>query len=508
MADLGAGWHYLSFSFDGRYTRLYIDGREVANDDAGGMYPITYDQTNYTLIGAEPGTGNVIVGNFFSGKLDELKIYGHALSPAEIRTDMYSPLSARPASLVAHYHFDEEGTSGVTMLEDVSGNAYHGTLRNFTFLEDTSNWVESYAMVVPIVKMPSDISMGSFRANWNAPTLGIAEGYVLEVARDGGFSDQVVGSPFILTGSTFDREITGLAPVTSYYYRVRAEKASVTGQGFASETITVTTDRSAQTISFAALNPKTTASTDFILVATASSGLAVSYTSSNTAVAEVYQDAGVWKVKIKGAGNTDITASQVGDANYAAALGVVQNLIVIETVLPVVLTSYTAKVEGSYARLEWQTSSETANRGFFIYRGGDETPFVKVAEVYAATSFPASYHFLDRSPLKGNNYYRLVQLDTDGRITELGLKTLAFNLGPSTIELFPNPTLDRVTLRFERGQYHSLVLTDNLGRVWRKLEIGAQTDHLVLDLSGYPAGVFFIQLKTARQTIVKKIIKQ
>lgn len=62
----------------------------------------------------------------------------------------------------------------------------------------------------------------------------------------------------------------------------------------------------------------------FALTATASSGLTVSYSSSNTAVATVSGNT----VTILGAGSTTITASQAGDANYAAATTADQTLTV------------------------------------------------------------------------------------------------------------------------------------------------------------------------------------
>ncbi len=77
-----------------------------------------------------------------------------------------------------------------------------------------------------------------------------------------------------------------------------------------------------QTITFGALPAKTTADAPFALTATASSGLTVSYVSSNPAVATVSGDT----VTIVGAGTTDITASQAGDSNYNAAAAVIQTL--------------------------------------------------------------------------------------------------------------------------------------------------------------------------------------
>ena len=79
-----------------------------------------------------------------------------------------------------------------------------------------------------------------------------------------------------------------------------------------------------QTITFAALPNKQLNDAPFVLTATASSGLTVSYASSNTAVATVSGAT----VTIVAAGTTTITASQAGDVSFNAATPVPQNLVV------------------------------------------------------------------------------------------------------------------------------------------------------------------------------------
>jgi uncharacterized protein YjdB len=83
-------------------------------------------------------------------------------------------------------------------------------------------------------------------------------------------------------------------------------------------------EKAAQTITFGALDNKTFGDADFDLSATVSSGLDVSYTSSDLTVATIDGST----VTIVGAGTTTITASQAGDDNYLAATEVQQTLTV------------------------------------------------------------------------------------------------------------------------------------------------------------------------------------
>ncbi|MFZ4455950.1 MAG: hypothetical protein ACOYOT_06990 [Bacteroidales bacterium] len=83
-------------------------------------------------------------------------------------------------------------------------------------------------------------------------------------------------------------------------------------------------NKSDQTISFASLPSKTFGDVDFAPGATASSGLSVTYASSNTAVATIVSN----QIHIVGAGTTIITASQPGDSYTNAATDVSQSLTV------------------------------------------------------------------------------------------------------------------------------------------------------------------------------------
>jgi len=67
-------WHRVGFVWDGSNRTLYVDGAEVAKDtqtglagSAGGLYL---------------GAGSTLApGNFWSGLIDDVRIYNRAVSP-------------------------------------------------------------------------------------------------------------------------------------------------------------------------------------------------------------------------------------------------------------------------------------------------------------------------------------------------------------------------------------------------------------------------------------------
>jgi Ethanolamine utilization protein EutJ (predicted chaperonin) len=93
---------------------------------------------------------------------------------------------------------------------------------------------------------------------------------------------------------------------------------------------TLTVNKVAQTITFAALTAKTYGNAPFNLTATASSGLPVTYISSDPAIATVEdpENDHIWTVTITGAGTCTLTASQTGNNTYSAAVSVSRPLVV------------------------------------------------------------------------------------------------------------------------------------------------------------------------------------
>jgi gliding motility-associated-like protein len=141
------------------------------------------------------------------------------------------------------------------------------------------------------------------------------------------------------TGTSRTYAFTGLSAGTTYKVRVRALNAYGFSNYIYSGNIT-TSNQVAQTITFNALPAKTYGDADFSPGATASSGLTVTYSSSNTAVATIVSN----NIHIVGAGSATIYANQAGNGSYQAAPQKSQTL----TVSPKTLTVTGAAAAKTY----------------------------------------------------------------------------------------------------------------------------------------------------------------
>jgi hypothetical protein len=194
----------------------------------------------YTTAGAISATAYSVgawlngggVQRAFTGRLDELRLYSAALTSAQVQADMLSTAPAVPTSLALYLNFDQ-GTPATastganapyTALYDLSSNATLATLTNFDLSSGnpSSNYVASYALVVPSALAATSQTSTSFIATWAAPANGTVTSYLLDVSTTADFASPVAGSPFTAPASATSYGVTGLAPSTTYYYRVRA----------------------------------------------------------------------------------------------------------------------------------------------------------------------------------------------------------------------------------------------------------------------------------------------
>jgi Concanavalin A-like lectin/glucanases superfamily/Secretion system C-terminal sorting domain/Fibronectin type III domain len=234
-------WTYVAVTYDAGTTtlKMYKNGvligtnTTVAASASGQVYIGAYNDGS--------------VGYTWKGGMDQVRIYNTALTQAQIQADMVSTTASVPASLRASYNFDigtAGGTNtGLTTLPDGTANAFDGTLINFTLLPGPiSNWEESYALLIPTADAASNVNGNYFVANWTPPTAaGTIDNYVVDISTTADFSSPVSGSPITVPFGTNFTYVYGLSINTTYYYRVAADKTSVTGQGALSNTITVTT---------------------------------------------------------------------------------------------------------------------------------------------------------------------------------------------------------------------------------------------------------------------------
>lgn len=131
--------------------------------------------------------------------------------------------------------------------------------------------------------------------------------------------------------------------------------------------------------------------------------------------------------------------------SIASQLSLVSEDYVYTDALPVKLVNFTAVAKEFSNLLKWSTTSESNNAGFDIERSSDGKYFEKIGfmDGKGDSKTLQSYQFSDNNPLP-INYYRLKQIDYDGRFDFSRIIQVTSDL--EGLSVFPNPVKDVLTV--------------------------------------------------------------
>jgi hypothetical protein len=156
------------------------------------------------------------------------------------------------------------------------------------------------------------------------------------------------------------------------------------------------------------------------------------------------------------------------------------------TSLPVELSLFNAFVEDRKVSLYWMTQSESNNAFFEIQRSSDENQYTSIGTVPCAgtTTQPTNYRFIDATPLTNIGFYRLKQIDKDGRQRFSPIIKVKMNdQSTKTLDIFPTIVTDNLNIRIGSNisTMVSVRIINSTGQIvasqWRQLVKG---DNLLL----------------------------
>lgn len=173
--------------------------------------------------------------------------------------------------------------------------------------------------------------------------------------------------------------------------------------------------------------------------------------------------------------------------------------------LPIELSSFTGKVKQNTTYLNWSTATEINNDYFSIERSRDGREFSEIGQVKGAgTSYePQAYAFTDERPLHGQNYYRLRQVDFDGKFSYSPVVIATFGKA-SQMTLSPLPASENLRIQLtepskEDGRWQVFELG---GRLMLSGEMLAETTEHNLNISELPEGAYALRLTIGQEASV------
>jgi hypothetical protein len=214
---------------------------------------------------------------------------------------------------------------------------------------------------------------------------------------------------------------------------------------------------------------------------------------------------------VDGGGLVSGTFASVTDANPAITYIVDYSepsevrIVITATPLPVDLLNFTGAQVEKGIQLLWSTQNEMNNKGFELERSSNSADWKQVTFLNGGEDHSQNnYSFIDLSPTDGINYYRLKQLDFDGRFNYS--KVISVNYENQKVEysFYPNPVEDLLHIKANKEESNlELKLLDISGKIlWSGNNIQP------ISLKEFSTGIYFLEIKSPLNQSIHKIFKK
>ena len=178
-------------------------------------------------------------------------------------------------------------------------------------------------------------------------------------------------------------------------------------------------------------------------------------------------------------------------------------------VLPVKLLSFTGQKDAQTVVLDWITDHELNNDFFEIERSADGLEFSAIGQVkgQGTTDQMTEYKMTDYNPLSGTSYYRLKQVDFDGKYSLSNIVEINFGSAESLVQISPNPFNDYFEIYWRDYQNATFELFTVHGQLVK--EYSLENISTEIDGSNLASGIYYYRVTQNSQLVIEgKIMRK
>jgi hypothetical protein len=207
---------------------------------------------------------------------------------------------------------------------------------------------------------------------------------------------------------------------------------------------------------------------------------------------------------------THLLIARVKDANgFWGLMDTVRTITVSGTVTPLRFLSFTGEKINRTTLLRWTTDNEINTSHFEVERSTNGVSFSSMGRV---NSFNSSgmhqYAFTDPAPVEGLNYYRLKQVDRDGRMSYTVIIKILHKAFGQEIRLLPNPATSHIQIEYTSRQKILLIsVFDMKGRQVMQTHLTNQGVNK-LTIGTLARGHYVLMLSDGEKNLTGSFIKE
>lgn len=198
---------------------------------------------------------------------------------------------------------------------------------------------------------------------------------------------------------------------------------------------------------------------------------------------------------------------QGGGANPQPRIDHVSIVVYHSSALPVELLNFSANEKMDQCELNWKTASEINNSHYIIERSSDLENWapLRMVQGNGNSSSITAYAYIDKDPIPGQSYYRLIQYDHDGTETIFDPVSFFFEVA-FDIQLYPNPNNGVFQISGKNLDNMSVSIFDDKGKRITTQSFNDHGETKKFDISFLDQGFYIINLKHGHGVISKRIL--
>ena len=181
---------------------------------------------------------------------------------------------------------------------------------------------------------------------------------------------------------------------------------------------------------------------------------------------------------------------------------------------PALLLAFTGKAQTSDALLSWTMEGQTNCKWFVIELSGDTGGYDSIGVVVGLNNGNANnYTFSDAHMLKGNNYYRLRQVDMDGVLRYSKIVNLSNIESNNKMAVYPNPAVAMLNYNVSSPAAQQVIVqVYNLSGIilmTEQQQLNAGNNQQSLAISGLKSGNYILKVssRTGSSQYVQPFVK-
>ncbi|MGN6164697.1 MAG: T9SS type A sorting domain-containing protein [Flavisolibacter sp.] len=181
--------------------------------------------------------------------------------------------------------------------------------------------------------------------------------------------------------------------------------------------------------------------------------------------------------------------------------------VVVSSVLPVKLLYFKAQTNNSKVVLNWATAQEINNEGFVVERSMDGLQYLSIATIASKgnSSNTSYYTYTDDAVVAAKVFYRLKQVDADGKFTYSTVVAVSLSTEAKQISIYPNPVRDQFKISLPQTVNDGIMnVYDSKGTVVLKQKV---VNGQYINSSRLTSGVYFVNVEAKGAVYKTTIIK-